>query len=101
MNFGEAPKCPREELPEHLKPENSIRGKIVNYLNGVDPRVPKVKANVTHPPMEMYERDLEVGHPEPEEEFKDNEYEAQNKIITQINEADKNFMEAGSSPQDD
>ena len=95
VNFGEAPKCPREELPDHLRPENSIRGKVVNYLNGVDPRVPKVRASVTHPPMEMYdvnaENDPEAAHPAPEE-IKNDEYSAQNQIITQINEADKVYM---------
>ena len=40
MNFGEAPLVPREELPAHLQPQNSIRGKIINYMNGIDPRLP-------------------------------------------------------------
>ena len=38
FNFEEAPLVPREELPEYLQPQNSIRGKVVNYINGVDPR---------------------------------------------------------------
>lgn len=40
MNFEDAPLVPREELPAHLQPQNSIRGKLVNYVNGVDPRLP-------------------------------------------------------------
>lgn len=32
---------PREELPAHLQPQNSIRGKIINYINGIDPRLPQ------------------------------------------------------------
>ena len=41
LNFEEAPLVPREELPIHLQPQTSIRGKVVNYVNGVDPRLPK------------------------------------------------------------
>ena len=41
LNFEEAPLVPREELPIHLQPQTSIRGKVTNYLNGVDPRLPK------------------------------------------------------------
>ena len=40
FNFEEAPLVPREELPDYLQPQNSIRGKVVNYINGVDPRLP-------------------------------------------------------------
>lgn len=44
LNFEDAPLVPREELPEHLQPQNSIRGKIINYINGIDPRLPKGNA---------------------------------------------------------
>ena len=40
FNFVESPLVPREELPANLQPQNSIRGKIRNYINGVDPRLP-------------------------------------------------------------
>lgn len=40
MNFEEAPLIPREELPLNLQPQSSITGKVLNYMNGVDPRVP-------------------------------------------------------------
>lgn len=45
LNFEDAPLVPREELPHHLQPQNSIRGKVINYINGIDPKVPK-KAQV-------------------------------------------------------
>ena len=41
FNFEEAPLVPREELPDYLQPQNSIRGKVINYVNGIDPRVPE------------------------------------------------------------
>lgn len=37
---------PREELPAHLQPQNSIRGKIINYINGIDPRLPKAASKI-------------------------------------------------------
>ena len=40
LNFEEAPLCPREELPLYLQPQSSIRGKLINYINGIDPRKP-------------------------------------------------------------
>mmetsp|Transcript_6669 Transcript_6669/g.10718 ORF Transcript_6669/g.10718 Transcript_6669/m.10718 type:complete len:265 (+) Transcript_6669:98-892(+) len=43
FNFEEAPLVPREELPNHLQPQNSIRGKLINYINGIDPRIPHGK----------------------------------------------------------
>ena len=46
MNFEEAPMIPREDLPMHLQPQSSIRGKVINYINGVDPRLPK-NSNLT------------------------------------------------------
>lgn len=44
LNFEEAPLVPREELPANLQPQNSFRAKIINYVNGIDPRLPS-KAN--------------------------------------------------------
>ena len=64
MNFENAPKCPREELPIELQPQSSIRGKVVNYINGIDPRLPKSRpGNQGHPePVEMHEMaDPEAG----------------------------------------
>ena len=40
LNFEEAPLIPREDLPLNLQPQASIRGKVINYMNGVDPRIP-------------------------------------------------------------
>jgi len=43
LNFQDAPLVPREELPLELQPQSSIRGKIINYINGVDPRLPQAQ----------------------------------------------------------
>ena len=48
LNFENAPLVPREELPEHLQPQNSIRGKVVNYINGIDPRLPKTAVPIVN-----------------------------------------------------
>jgi len=45
LNFVEAPLVPREELPLHMQPQNSIRAKIVNYVNGIDPRLPSQRGS--------------------------------------------------------
>lgn len=45
LNFEEAPLIPREELPINLQPQASITGKVLNYMNGVDPRLPANAAN--------------------------------------------------------
>ena len=51
LYFEEAPLVPREDLPISLQPQSSITGKIVNYINGIDPRIPsnfpKNKTQVT------------------------------------------------------
>jgi hypothetical protein len=41
FHFEPAPLIPREELPSKLQPQNSLRAKVFNYINGVDPRLPK------------------------------------------------------------
>lgn len=68
LNFGEAPLVPREELPVHLQPQTSIRGKLVNYINGVDPRLPmnrnadaKAKKIPTQVDLESGVQDTESG----------------------------------------
>ena len=60
LNFVEAPLCPREELPEHLQPQNSIRGKVVNYINGIDPRLPQ-KAQVVEDADNSQNLDVEMA----------------------------------------
>ena len=46
LNFEDAPLVPREELPQHLQPQASIRGKVINYINGIDPRKPTAAQQV-------------------------------------------------------
>ena len=46
LNFEDAPLVPREELPTHLQPQSSIRGKVINYINGIDPRKPAAAQQV-------------------------------------------------------
>jgi hypothetical protein len=57
FNFEEAPLVPRDQLPEYLQPQNSIRGKVINYINGVDPRVvpskPKSSAVINEGDIEL------------------------------------------------
>ena len=58
FHFEEAPLVPREELPEYLQPQNSIRGKVVNYINGIDPRLPANAAAKTVLPEEKGDIEL-------------------------------------------
>jgi hypothetical protein len=44
FNFEDAPLVPREELPANMQPQNSIRAKVFNYINGIDPRLPEKKS---------------------------------------------------------
>ena len=57
FNFEEAPLVPRDQLPEYLQPQNSIRGKVINYINVVDPRVvpskPKSSAVINEGDIEL------------------------------------------------
>ena len=53
MNFEDAPLVPREDLPEHLQPQNSIRGKVINYVNGIDPRLPASKPTAYNQPSQI------------------------------------------------
>lgn len=40
LNFEDPPLVPRDELPVNMQPQNSFRAKIINYMNGIDPRLP-------------------------------------------------------------
>ena len=60
LNFEDAPLVPRDELPEHMQPQSSIRGKVINYINGIDPRKPAAAQQVGGQPNAMSGEDGDI-----------------------------------------
>ena len=75
FNFEDAPLVPREQLPLELQPQTSIRGKVINYINGIDPRLPlNTKATVTSNQMDV---DVEEGNQNEEQKVAHGDVELQ------------------------
>ena len=65
--FENAPLVPREQLPLHLQPQNSIRGKVINYINGIDPRIPHGQIAQKSNQVSVINKKLEGEQPDEEE----------------------------------